>query len=107
MSYPEKDEESDLGDFRRLYALAELEAVGGEYRIKHLNSVPFQTVRAFMHLYLSTLLYSQCMQTSNPGPPVHPRIQLIYGGSIISVQFGEAVALCARGGRFRASVCFC
>ncbi len=28
---------------------------------------------------------------------MHPRIQLVYGGSIISVQFGDAVALCARG----------
>ena len=33
---------------------------------------------------------------------MHPRIQLVYGGSIISVQFGDAVALCARGLQFYA-----
>ncbi|KAF8910963.1 methyltransferase type 11 [Gymnopilus junonius] len=81
VSYTEKDEDNNSDDFRRLYALAELESLNRTYRVKHLNSVPFQT-------------------TSKPGPPVHPRIQLIYGGYIISVQFGEAVALCARGSEF-------
>jgi nuclear pore complex protein Nup133 len=28
---------------------------------------------------------------------MHPRIQLILGGAIVVVQFGDAVALCARG----------
>lgn len=28
---------------------------------------------------------------------MHPRIQLILGGQMISIQFGDAVALCARG----------
>jgi len=65
-------------DFRRLYALAELRPSANGFIVNHLRSVPYQT-------------------TSRPGPPVHPRIQLIYGGSIISVQFGDAVALCARG----------
>ncbi|KDR81643.1 hypothetical protein GALMADRAFT_239719 [Galerina marginata CBS 339.88] len=80
VSYPGKDEE-DTDDFRRLYSLAELEVVGANYQVKHLNSVPYQT-------------------TSKPGPAVHPRVQLIYGGFIISVQFGDAVALCARGSEY-------
>lgn len=41
------------------------------------------------------------VQTNKPGLPVHPRIQLIYEGSIISVQFGDAVALCARQSEYR------
>ncbi|KAF8964670.1 hypothetical protein BDZ97DRAFT_1660027 [Flammula alnicola] len=69
-------------DFRRLYALAELELAGTGFVVKNLRSVPYQT-------------------TSRPGPPVHPRIQLIYDGSIISVQFGDAVALCARASEYR------
>lgn len=30
---------------------------------------------------------------------MHPRIRLILGGVIVVVQFGDAVALCARGKR--------
>ncbi|KAH9484254.1 Nucleoporin nup132 [Psilocybe cubensis] len=80
ISYSGKDVSAD--DFQRLYALAELKSVGNDFSVKHLYSVPYQT-------------------TSKPGPPVHPRIQLIYSGSIISVQFGDAVALCARGSEYR------
>ncbi|KAF9533020.1 hypothetical protein CPB83DRAFT_903494 [Crepidotus variabilis] len=69
-------------DFRRLYALAELRPSGTGFSPISLKSVPYQT-------------------TSQPGPPVHPRIQLIYGGSIVSVQFGDAVALCARDSEYR------
>ena len=36
-------------------------------------------------------------QTNQSELPVHPRIQLLYSGSIISVEFGDAVAVCARG----------
>ncbi|CAA7271672.1 unnamed protein product [Cyclocybe aegerita] len=69
-------------DFRRLYALAELYPSGSGLAVNYLQSVPYQT-------------------TSKPGPPVHPRIQPIYGGSIVSVQFGDAVALCARQSEYR------
>ena len=31
---------------------------------------------------------------------MHPRIRLILGGSLISVQFGDAVTICARGVSF-------
>ncbi|KAJ3516620.1 hypothetical protein NLJ89_g1011 [Agrocybe chaxingu] len=69
-------------DFRRLYALAELYPSGSSLTVSYLQSVPYQT-------------------TSKPGPPVHPRIQPIHGGSIVSVQFGDAVALCARQSEYR------
>lgn len=36
-------------------------------------------------------------QTLSSGAPEHPRIQLVQNGALISVQFGDAVALCARG----------
>ncbi|KAF9476583.1 methyltransferase type 11 [Pholiota conissans] len=68
--------------FRRLYALVELDLSGPAFNIKSLRNVPYQT-------------------TSKPGPPVHPRIQPIYGGSIISVQFGDVVALVARESEYR------
>lgn len=32
-------------DFRRLYALVELRLVGNDFKVVHLNSVPYQTVR--------------------------------------------------------------
>jgi len=84
-------------DFRRLYALAELRLSESCFTLLRLDSVPYQTASPF----LRTFFFSECvLQTSQPGPPVHPRIQLMYGGSIISVQFGDAVALCARGSHF-------
>ena len=35
---------------------------------------------------------------------MHPRIQLIFNGALVSVQFGDAVALCARGALVRLSI---
>ncbi|KIM49090.1 hypothetical protein M413DRAFT_95576 [Hebeloma cylindrosporum] len=75
-------QESTDDDLRRLYALAELKPSISGFEVYRLNRVPYQT-------------------TSTPGPPVHPRIQLICQGSIIIVQFGDAVALCSRGSGYR------
>jgi nuclear pore complex protein Nup133 len=36
---------------------------------------------------------------------MHPRIQLIQGGLLISIQFGDAVAICARGRILLQSFC--
>ncbi|KAF9564613.1 hypothetical protein CPC08DRAFT_684782 [Agrocybe pediades] len=68
---------SSGSDFKRYYALAELKPIANGFTLEHLHPVPYQT-------------------TNNPGLPVHPRIQLVFSGSIISVQFGDAVALCSR-----------
>jgi nuclear pore complex protein Nup133 len=38
------------------------------------------------------------MQTSTSGAPMHPRLGLILDGSVVSIQFGDAVAICAKGG---------
>ena len=35
---------------------------------------------------------------------MHPRIQLTFNGALVSVQFGDAVALCARGSLVRFSM---
>jgi len=37
---------------------------------------------------------------------MHPRIQLIFNGALVSVQFGDAVAICARGSLVHFSI-FC
>ncbi|KAF8163334.1 methyltransferase type 11 [Crassisporium funariophilum] len=79
LSYSGKEESND---FHRLYALVELSRTPQDFTVVSIKSVPYQT-------------------TSRPGPPVHPRIQLIFAGSIVSVQFGDAVALCARVSEYR------
>lgn len=37
------------------------------------------------------------IQTSSSGAPMHPRIQSVRDGALIAIQFGDAIALCARG----------
>ncbi|KAF8798054.1 hypothetical protein BYT27DRAFT_7203757 [Phlegmacium glaucopus] len=74
--------QEDMDDFHRLYAFVELERSDAEFVVKAVKSVPYQT-------------------TSQPGPPVHPRIHPFFNGAMVSVQFGDAVALCARGSDYQ------
>ncbi|PPR00501.1 hypothetical protein CVT24_005524 [Panaeolus cyanescens] len=74
--------EQAFSDVRRSYALLELRAMDTGMSIENFTMVPYQT-------------------TNQPGPPVHPRIQHLFSGSIVSVQFGDAVALCARNTDYR------
>ncbi|KAF8921233.1 hypothetical protein CPB85DRAFT_1428242 [Mucidula mucida] len=60
---------------RRFYALLHLRHLG-TFNAEACHSVPYQS-------------------TSSSGAPMHPRVQLILGGDIISVQFGDAIALVA------------
>lgn len=80
---------------RRLYALAELKPSISGFEVHRLSRVPYQTVS--ISYFIDALRLFTVAQTSSPGPPVHPRIQLICRGSIVIVQFGDAVALCSRG----------
>jgi hypothetical protein len=36
---------------------------------------------------------------------MHPRIQSVRGGALVAIQFGDAIALCARGST--PTLCFC
>lgn len=67
---------------RRLYALAHLAFVGKTFEIADIKTVPYQS-------------------TSTSPVPAHPRIQVLFSGSLISVQFGDAVALCARESEYQ------
>ncbi|KAH7921734.1 hypothetical protein BV22DRAFT_1095926 [Leucogyrophana mollusca] len=61
---------------RRIYALVRLSAEDVQ-NVIGVTSVPYQS-------------------TSTSGPPTHPRLVLLASGAVVAVQFGDAVALCAR-----------
>ncbi|KAJ6502530.1 hypothetical protein C8R45DRAFT_622368 [Mycena sanguinolenta] len=67
----------DVGGIRRIYALVRLSYLGEVFKVDGVQKVPYQS-------------------TSASGAPVHPRIQVLLDGQLVSVQFGDAVALCAR-----------
>ncbi|KAJ7905514.1 Non-repetitive/WGA-negative nucleoporin C-terminal-domain-containing protein [Mycena olivaceomarginata] len=67
----------DVGGVRRMYALIRLSYLGEVFKVDGVRKVPYQS-------------------TSASGAPVHPRIQVLLDGQLVSVQFGDAVALCAR-----------
>ncbi|KAJ7172457.1 methyltransferase type 11 [Mycena filopes] len=70
------------GGVRRIYALIRLSYLGEVFKVDGVQNVPYQS-------------------TSTSGAPVHPRIQVLLDGQLISVQFGDAVALCARDSDYR------
>ncbi|KAJ7285784.1 hypothetical protein C8J57DRAFT_1431461 [Mycena rebaudengoi] len=72
----------DVGGIRRIYALVRLSYLGDVFRVDGVRNVPYQS-------------------TSTSGAPVHPRIQVLLDGQLISIQFGDAVALCARDSDYR------
>ncbi|KAF8636731.1 hypothetical protein AX17_003534 [Amanita inopinata Kibby_2008] len=86
MSYAGAEEEThmavDMTGIRRMYALASLTSVGDSFIVERIAMVPYQS-------------------TSASGAPMHPRIQLVLGGTLVIVQFGDAVALCARDTDYR------
>ena len=90
----------DIGSSpRRIYALTRLSYFAEIFKVDQVTSVPYQSVCRLIFLISLSCKYSifEHMQTSSSGAPEHPRIQLIQNGTLISVQFGDAVALCARG----------
>lgn len=72
----------DVGGIRRVYALIRLSYLGDVFKVEGVRNVPYQS-------------------TSASGAPVHPRIQVLLNGQLISIQFGDAVALCARESDYR------
>ncbi|KAJ7632668.1 hypothetical protein FB45DRAFT_978375 [Roridomyces roridus] len=86
VSYAGRDEPRamvvDQSGIRRIYALIRFAYLGDVFKVDSVRVVPYQS-------------------TSTSGAPVHPRIQLLLGGQLVSVQFGDAVALCARDSDYR------
>ncbi|KAJ6547586.1 hypothetical protein B0H19DRAFT_1266498 [Mycena capillaripes] len=86
VSYAGRDEPRlmamDIGGVRRIYALVRLSYLGEVFKVDGVRNVPYQS-------------------TSTSGAPVHPRIQVLLDGQLISIQFGDAVALCARDSDYR------
>ncbi|KAK7467177.1 hypothetical protein VKT23_004235 [Stygiomarasmius scandens] len=81
VSYAGTDESTimsmEVSNVRRIYALVQFSLIGDVFRVESVKSVPYQS-------------------TFSSGAPMHPRIQLLPEGLLVSVQFGDAVVLCAR-----------
>uniref|UniRef100_A0A0W0FLK8 Uncharacterized protein n=1 Tax=Moniliophthora roreri TaxID=221103 RepID=A0A0W0FLK8_MONRR len=86
VSYAGKDQDDimvmDLGSIRRIYALVQLAVMGDTFKLESVRGIPYQS--------------TDVLQTSSSGAPMHPRIQLLPDGLLVTIQFGDAVALCAR-----------
>ncbi|KAF9265417.1 methyltransferase type 11 [Marasmius fiardii PR-910] len=67
----------DVGSIKRIYILVQLSLIGSTFKSESVRGIPYQS-------------------TSSSGAPMHPRIQLLPDGLLVSIQFGDAVALCAR-----------
>ncbi|KAH7871806.1 uncharacterized protein C8R40DRAFT_532912 [Lentinula edodes] len=67
----------DITGIRRIYSLVQLSPSGDSFKVDNVRSVPYQS-------------------TSSSGAPMHPRIQSLPQGQLVSIQFGDAVVLCAR-----------
>ena len=93
-----------MDGFHRLYAFVELERSDVGFIVKVVKGVPYQTVSCQPFLMTINPLLICRSQTSQPGPPVHPRIHPVSEGAMVSIQFGDAVALCARGQAL--AICF-
>ncbi|TFY72665.1 hypothetical protein EVG20_g323 [Dentipellis fragilis] len=68
---------------RRIYALVRLTVSTGFANVDDVTAVPYQ----------STFGASEA--------PMHPQLQLVEGGQLAVVQFGDAVTICARGRAFQ------
>lgn len=86
---------------RRIYAIVRLLHGPEEDEVVAVKSVPYQSVSLELICTHHSYSYSFCLvfvnQTFVSGAPMHPRLQMILGGRLIAVQFGDAVTLCARG----------
>ncbi|EPQ58276.1 hypothetical protein GLOTRDRAFT_57100 [Gloeophyllum trabeum ATCC 11539] len=67
---------------RRVYFVAHVTLVGETLTVEKVAIVPYQT-------------------TSSSGAPMHARMKLLASGELMAVQFGDAVALCARDTAYR------
>ncbi|KAF7796965.1 hypothetical protein EIP86_008153 [Pleurotus ostreatoroseus] len=64
---------------RRIYAIVPLTHAAGSFQVsstRKVVKVPYQS-------------------TSSSGAPMHPKMQTLLNGNVISIQFGDAVVLCA------------
>ncbi|KAF5377077.1 hypothetical protein D9757_007737 [Collybiopsis confluens] len=67
----------DATGIRRIYGLIQLSMSDDSFNVDTIRSVPYQS-------------------TSTSGAPMHPRIQILPNGLLVSIQFGDAVVLCGR-----------
>ncbi|KAI0065375.1 hypothetical protein BV25DRAFT_1880143 [Artomyces pyxidatus] len=80
-SYAGTAESEDMGmgsTPRRIYVIVQLSLLTDTFKVEKLINVPYQ----------STFGASEA--------PMHPQLQLIMGGSLLVVQFGDAITFCAR-----------
>lgn len=63
---------------KRIYALVPLSYIAGAFHVidQKVQKVPYQS-------------------TSSSGAPTHPRIQLLNRGTLVTIQFGDTVVICA------------
>ncbi|TFK55057.1 hypothetical protein OE88DRAFT_1674600 [Heliocybe sulcata] len=67
---------------RRVYLVAQMSHWVGSLSVDKVTTIPYQT-------------------TSSSGAPIRPRMTLMASGSLVAVQFGDAVALCSRETEYR------
>ncbi|KAJ3847514.1 hypothetical protein EV368DRAFT_76646 [Lentinula lateritia] len=72
----------DATGIRRIYSLVQLLPSADSFKVDNVRSVPYQS-------------------TSSSGAPMHPRIQCLPQGQLVSIQFGDAVVLCARASDYQ------
>ncbi|GBE81938.1 hypothetical protein SCP_0403120 [Sparassis crispa] len=73
----EDDEMETLTHPRRIYAIIHVRYGGKSFQVEKAQAVPYQS-------------------TARSGAPMHPRLQLMLGGQLVAIQFGDAVTICAR-----------
>lgn len=99
VSYAHTEEVSlmstDTSGTRRVFALVRLSVYGDTFKIESTKTVPYQTVSQCSLSFASSFL--TFLKTATSGAPTHPRIQFLANGAVVVVQFGDAVALIARG----------
>ena len=99
VSYAGKEETMavDMVLPRRVYALVRMSYASGMFRVEYLSTIPYQnaSLHQKFHSVFNGLILD--IQISISGAPMHPRLQLIHQGALVVIQFGDAVAFCARG----------
>ncbi|KAI9466341.1 hypothetical protein BJY52DRAFT_1367647 [Lactarius psammicola] len=79
----EHEEMSYSSTPRRIYIVAQISMSSGILQVDKLINVPYQ----------STFRASEA--------PMHPQLQLMLGGAIFVVQFGDAIAICSRDNDYK------
>ena len=52
----------------------------------------------FPRILLDSIIYTAVIKTFRASEaPMHPQLQLMLGGALFVVQFGDAIAICSRG----------